>query len=105
MVAYVIYAFQTQKRTKLLHELFFVGFYVIIAIFFAFPDLLLLIERTLGISSAINFFVYIAIFVAYVLLLSMYKKFEKQRIEITTLTREISLLHHDANKKKRNKDQ
>jgi hypothetical protein len=103
MIGYVIKVFKTQKRTKLLLELFFLGFYFIIALLFAFPGFLPWIEATLGISSAINFFVYLAIFVAYVLLLSLYKKIEKQRMEITALTREISYLHNDFNKTKQNK--
>jgi len=103
LAVYVFWAFRTQKRTKLIHELFFVGFYLIIALFFAFPKILQNIENIFGITSAINFFVYLAILVAYILLFSGYKKLEKLRVEITQLTREIAYLHHEQQKSKKPK--
>jgi hypothetical protein len=80
-------------------ELFFIAVYGIVMLFVLFPSLLDLFESVFGVSSAINFIVYLSVFVVYFLIFLLYQKTEDQRIEITKLTREIGYLKHEKRKK------
>lgn len=91
VIGYLLISFRSEKRTHLGIEILFVGIYGLVLLLFLFPQVLRTIERTLGIVSAINFFVYLSIFVAYLLLFMLYTKSEKQRQELTELTRKIAL--------------
>lgn len=92
---YIFYIFKTNKRLSLLLEVFYLGIYGIMIFISIFPKILKKIEQILGLSSAINFIVYFSIFVSYLLILMLYRKTEKQRIEITKLVREISYLKNE----------
>lgn len=91
VLAYLLYNFKTKKRRHLGIEFLFIGVYGLVLLLFIFPNILYTIERVLGIPSAINFFVYLSIFVAYLILFLLYTKSEKQRQEITELSRQIAL--------------
>jgi hypothetical protein len=91
-VFYVMYkTFRLGKRIPTGIDLLYLGFFGLIFTFFAFPSILRFLEVKLGFFSAISFFVYLAIIVAYVILLALYQKLEKQRNDITQLAREIAL--------------
>lgn len=97
VLVYLGYLFKSKQRIHVIIEVFFVLAYLFVLIIFLFPQTLRLIESVLGIQSAINFIIYLSIFVAYFILFLLYNKTEKQRQEITKLTREIALM----NKKKK----
>lgn len=99
MIVYVIFSFRNNKRNHILQEIFFLAIYGISLLLFLFPDLLEVIEKVLGIQSAINFGIYLSIFLLFSIVFMLYKKSEEQRIEITKLTREISYLKHEKRKK------
>lgn len=98
---YFIFLIAKGVRIHLFFELFFIFAYGLVVVIFLFPGILSFIEKTLGIQSAINFLVYLSIFVAYFLIFLFYTKTEKQRQEITKLTREIALLNKSSTKKKK----
>lgn len=99
VLGYILYTIKTNKRAPILLEVFYLGIYGIVFLIFLFPNLLNKIQDIFGIQSAINFIVYLSIFVSYFLILTLYRKTEDQRKEITTLTREIAFLKKDKNKK------
>jgi len=92
LLIYFTSIFNSKKRFPVLFEIFSILFYLVILIIFLFPNILNFIEELLGIQSAINFLIYLSIFVSYFILFILYKKSEEQRIEITTLVREIAYL-------------
>ncbi len=104
VLIYFLKVFLSNKRANLFLEFLFLGIYSLVIILFLFPNILVLIERVLGINSAINFFVYLSIFVLFLIVYSFYNKLEKQRIEITKLTREIAILNvkHKVGTSKKN---
>lgn len=93
LVSYFAYLLLSGNRLHIIVELFFLVVYLSILIIFLFPQVLKLIEQTLGIRSALNFIIYLSIFVAYFIIFLLYNKTEKQRQEITKLTREIALMN------------
>ncbi|MGM5484206.1 MAG: DUF2304 family protein [Nanobdellota archaeon] len=90
VIVYLINVIASKKRTSFLFEFFFLIVYAFVAFIFLFPGFLDWLENFLGISSAINFFLYLAIFVILFILLKFYRKMEEQRKEITKLAREIA---------------
>ena len=99
VISYILYIFKTNKRLSLLIEIFYIGIYGIIFLLFLFPNILNIIEEIFGIQSAINFIIYLSIFISYFLILTLYRKTEDQRIEITTLVREIAYLKAEKKNK------
>jgi len=97
---YLVYSFKETKRIPILLELFFLSIYGFIFLIFVFPQTLDIIERVLGVQSAINFILYLSVFVAYLLVFVLYRKHEDQREEITKLVREIAFLKDDNKKRK-----
>ncbi|MFT7615539.1 MAG: hypothetical protein ACI8Y7_000353 [Candidatus Woesearchaeota archaeon] len=98
VLIYITFIFHSASRLPRLTEAFFIGAYAIILIIFMFPGILKQLEVTLGISNALNFIIYLSIFAAYFLIYILYKAKEKQRTEITQLTREIALLKNAKKK-------
>ena len=101
VIGYLISLMKTNKRIHFLVEFFFISAYIIVMFIFLFPKSLRILETTFGISSAINFILYLSIFVAYFFLFLLYQKNEDLRREITKLTQEIALRDSkDKNSKK-----
>lgn len=98
VLAYLILNFHSFNRFPIFIEIFYVGIYVLVLIIFLFPNSLRLIEEIFGVQSAINFVIYLSIFVIYFLFFILYQKQEKQRSDITKLTREIAYLKNKNNK-------
>jgi len=99
-IGYVWYSSKSKRRISILVEVFFLAIYGIVLLIFIFPGLLKFFEVFFGISSAINFFMYLAIFVLFLIVYNLYQKIEEQRVEITKLVREISLMRVDNGNKK-----
>ncbi len=99
VMTYIYFLLKTKRRFSILIEIFYISIYSFVALIFLFPSILIFIENTLGIASAINFFLYLSIFVAYFLLFILYGKSETQREEITKLVREIAYIKKDKEKK------
>jgi len=93
ILGYIFNHIRTKKRVHNLVEIFFVFIYICLTIILIFPQLLIVIEDVLNISSAINFIVYLSVFVAYFLIFILYGRIESQREDITNLVREIALLN------------
>jgi hypothetical protein len=91
VLGYMIIRVKSKNRLPLLVEIFYLLSYLFVMIVFLFPQLLESTERILGIPSAINFFVYLSIFVGYLMIFILYQKTERQREQISHLTREIAL--------------
>ncbi|MCA9496366.1 MAG: DUF2304 domain-containing protein [Nanoarchaeota archaeon] len=91
-ISYIFYILHTSKRISPVIEIFFIGIFALIVTIFSFPEILRYIEKTLGINSAINFIIYLSIFISYLIIFMLYQKSETQRIEITKLTRELSII-------------
>ena len=96
---YILYLFKTKMRVSFKFELFYLFIYGILTIIVLFPEILKFIEKVLGVNSALNFIIYLSIFVAYFLIFLLYDKTEKQRQEITSLTREIAYSKNKFHKK------
>jgi len=99
-IIYIITLFKTGKRFSVLFEILSIGVYTLVLLLFLFPNLLNLIEITFGISSGINFIIYLSIFIAYFIIFILYQKSEEQRVEITKLVREIAYLKNGKKNKK-----
>lgn len=98
VLLYFVYRFGAEARIPILYEVMALVVYFIVLIIVLFPSTLTFIENVFGITSALNFIVYLAIFVIYLLVFNLYKKTEDQRVEITKLTREIGFLRRDRKK-------
>lgn len=92
VLGYLAYLYKSGRRLPVIFELIFMGAYGFVLVGVLFPSVLDFFGRLLGISSVVNFVVYLSVFVAYFLIFVLYQKDEKQRIEITRLTREIALM-------------
>ena len=101
ILIYLIRVLVANKRANRLFELLFIGIFGVVLFFSFFPTTISSIENFLGISSLINLFVYISILVIFILIFKLYQKLEKQRIEITKLTRIIAF--NNAKKVERKK--
>jgi hypothetical protein len=99
VLSYLIYIFQSKKRIHLIIELFFLGIYGFVLLFFLFPQLGPLLEETFGISSIFNFILAFSVFVAYFVLFLLYTKTEEQRMQITGLNRELTFIKNEKKKK------
>ncbi|MDA3855179.1 MAG: DUF2304 domain-containing protein [Candidatus Woesearchaeota archaeon] len=98
VLGYLFKIFKSNKRLPIILELFYVGAYGFVFTVFLYPNILTIIENILGIQSAINFVVYLSIFVSYLIIFLLYTNKEKQREEITKLTREIAYLKDEKRK-------
>lgn len=98
VIVYLLLVYKSQERIHFIVELFFISIYGFVFLIFLFPNTLKIIENILGIQSALNFIIYLSIFVAYLFLFTLYSKSEKQREEITKLTRELALFKKDEKK-------
>ena len=95
---YLVKIFKSNKRLPIILELFYIGAYGFVFLVFLYPPVLSIIENVLGIQSAINFVVYLSIFISYLIIFMLYTHKEKQREEITKLTREIAYLKDEKSK-------
>ncbi len=100
VIVYLVYSFNTMSRMPIIFEVFFLAIFGVVFLIFLYPNILNIIEDVLGIQSAINFILYLSIFVSYFLIFILYRKDERQRIEITKLTREIAFLKKKDGKRK-----
>ncbi len=91
VLIYLLVLLKAKKRLPIFIEVFYVFAYFFILLVVLFPSLLNLIEESFGISSALNFLVYLSIFMAYFMILILFKRIEEQRAEISKLVREIAL--------------
>jgi len=95
VVGYFINLINKKRRTHIIVEIMFILMYIGVIIVALYPKILSHIENTLGISSALNFLVYLSIFVLFLTTFWLYKKTENQRLEITQLVREIAYLKNN----------
>lgn len=91
VLGYILYIYLSDKRVNTLVEVFFIFIFSFVILILIFPGILRFIEQSFGISSALQFIVYLSIFVSYFLLFVLYKRQETQRSEITKLVRELAL--------------
>ena len=99
VIIYILRVFKTTNRLSIVAETFFLAIYGFVFMIFLFPQSLTIIEKTLGVQSAINFIIYTSIFVAYFVIFILYQKLEEQRQEISKLVREIALKEQTKKKK------
>jgi hypothetical protein len=92
VLVYLFYTYKSGKRINIWLEIFYILGYIFILLIFLFPSILNFLKYFFGIKSPVNFFLYLAIFVLFIITYNLYQKTEKQRIEITKLTREIAFL-------------
>lgn len=102
VLAYLVLRVRDKNRMPLMVELFYLVAYAFIIIIFLFPGILSWIEDVFGLASAINFFVYLSIFLGYLMIFILYQKTERQREQISILSREIALRDAHKNTKKNN---
>jgi hypothetical protein len=91
VLIYLLTKVRAKNRLPLLVEIFFLITYSFVMMIFLFPHILVFIEDTFGLASAINFFIYLSIFVGYLMIFILYQKTERQREQITRLNRELAL--------------
>ncbi len=105
-IFYILFTIKTGLRIPIMIEIFFIIIFFSVLIIVLFPKTLNIFEDFFGVSSALHFIIYLSIFLCYILLFLLYKKSEEQRIEITTIVREIAFLEkriRDLEKKSKNK--
>ena len=100
VLVYMLTRVRAKNRLPLMVELFYLVSYTFVMIVFLFPQILIVIEDTFGLASAINFFIYLSIFVGYLMIFVLYQKTERQREQISSLLRELSLKDVPVEKRK-----
>lgn len=91
VLGYILYIYISEKRVNPLVEVFFLLIFSVVILILLFPGILKFIEDVFGITSALQFMIYLSIFVAYFLLFILYKRQEEQRAELTKLVRKLAL--------------
>jgi len=102
VLVYMLTKVRAKNRLPLTIELFYLVSYTFVMLIFLFPQILIIIEDTFGLVSAINFFIYLSIFVGYLMIFVLYQKTERQREQISSLLRELSLKDIPIEKRKEN---
>ena len=101
VLVYLVMKLKGKNRMPLMIELFYLVSYAFVMIIFLYPEILVFMERAFGLASAINFFIYLSIFVGYLMIFVLYQKTERQREQITLLSRELALGKDNNSRPKR----
>ena len=102
VLIYLIYIFKKQKRIHILVEVFYIGIYGFVFLYAFFYDFFQIVFSFFNIENPSIFFVYISIFIIFLICLTLYRKTENQRVEITKLVSEIAILKNQNSKKRDN---